>query len=109
MDGAEPQLRELQEELSELRSLQRTRGYARLMFIAEEQVKARTSNVILNALKCMDDVLEQEYKKGEIAGIQLIMEMTNTHILALESEIESKLNEVKENDSSETLDETAGT
>lgn len=105
MEGErEPPLRELQEELSELRSLQKTRGYTRLLFIAEQQIEARVGNLVLNPLEKMDDVLKQEYAKGEIAGIKLFASMTDTHIATLENEIAAKLKKEEDHDNSEDLE-----
>jgi hypothetical protein len=83
-------LRELQEELSELNALREHRGYKTLMTIADLQAKARMDSLIA-PIKTMDDTLEQEFRKGEIGGIQLFMRMTDVQISMLESEIETLL------------------
>lgn len=85
------QLRELQEELSELNSLVQHRGFKRLLKIGEEQVKARQESILLVPLKSMKDVLPQEYAKGEISGIKLFMELTKIEIGSLEAEIQQIL------------------
>lgn len=93
MDAAEVPLRELQEELSELCKLRDSRGFKRLMLIAKEQATARKDTLVLTPLKKMNEVLAQEYAKGEVAGILLIVEMTDIQIAALEDEISDKLKE----------------
>ncbi len=88
-------LRELQEELSDLNQLKANRGFKRLMTYAEVQLKNRRDSVLLTPLKAMDEVLEQEYSKGEIAGIQLFTEMHATASAAIEDEIAELLKEIE--------------
>lgn len=91
----DPELRELQEELSKLNSLVKHPGYVDLLKIADQQIDARTQAVFLNPLKAMDEVLEQEFKKGEIAGIKLFREIVGIEIGRLEEDIATKLEELK--------------
>lgn len=85
------EVRDLQEELSKLRSLKTQTGFFYLMKIAEIQVKERTDQLILSPLATMDAVLGQEYQKGEIAGIKLFVEFTDIRIRDLEEQIETAL------------------
>ena len=87
----EPPLRELQEALFDLKALKKHKGYERLLLAADDQVKGRVDNLVLNPLQCMDEVLKQEYAKGEIHGIRLFMAMTDDQIDVLESEIDKIL------------------
>ena len=80
-------VRELQEELSRLRALKDFAGYKYLLEIADNQIKGRQDALILRPLAKMDDVLSQEYSKGEIAGIRLFRELTDIRIADLEEEI----------------------
>lgn len=97
--------REAQEELSGLRALQGHKGFQELLKIAQIQVDNRTQQIFLNPLKSLDAALEQEYSKGEVAGIKLFMEMTKIRIQDLEDEIKGLLNE---EDGSNNLDEVSG-
>jgi hypothetical protein len=92
MEEEEP-LRELQEVLSDLTSLKDSRGYKRLMMVAQGQVESRTNQLILAPLAGMDAVFAQEYAKGEIAGIRLFTEIVDDQIKVLEDEIQEKLKE----------------
>lgn len=95
-DEQQPELRELQEELFRLRELQRNPGYKYLLEIAEAQLETRKQAVFLNPLKSMDEVLEQEYKKGEIQGITLFTQIVETRAKDLEDTIlELTTNEVE--------------
>ena len=92
-DVAQVPLRELQEELSELRKLSESRGFKKLMLIAKEQAESRKNQIILSPISKLDDTWGQEYAKGEVAGIELIMEMTNVQIGVLESDIAELIKE----------------
>jgi hypothetical protein len=67
------------------------RGYADLIRIANVQLESRKQKVFLNPLKAMDEVLEQEYAKGEISGIALFTKIIDVQIAELEREINQKL------------------
>lgn len=85
------ELRELQEELSRLSSLQSHAGYAYLLEIAGAQMDARKQQVFLTPLNTMDEVLRQEYAKGEIAGIDLFSKIVDVRIRDLQEEIQERL------------------
>lgn len=90
-------LRELQEALFELKNLRDSRGFKRFLIIAREQSNSRKDTLILTPLKSMDEVLGQEYAKGEVAGIDLMMTITDAEIDSLETEIAELLKEENEN------------
>lgn len=108
-DEVQRSLRELQEELSELNALRNHRGYKKLLLIAEEQVNARISTIVLVPLETSDGVLKQEYAKGEIHGIRLFMAMTDAQIDLIEAEMQPLLEKEKDNATSTNDDSTAGT
>ncbi len=87
----EPALRELQEELSNLKSLQQHFGYKYLMELAEAQEKSRTGQILLTPLKTMDEVLAQEYMKGEVSGIMLFRNLVTVRVEDLEEQIKDEL------------------
>ena len=89
-------LRALQEELSKLKSLQEHRGYLYFMEIAKAQRVIRTSTVLLNPLKTMDEVLEQEYKKGEIAGITLFENLVEIRMTDIQQQLDEIAEEMKD-------------
>jgi hypothetical protein len=89
-------LRELQEELSKLRDLRGHNGYRYLMEIAAAQVETRR-NFERSPLKSLDATLEQEFQKGEIAGILLFSEIVDIRVTDLEEQIKT-LTEVEEDE-----------
>ncbi len=91
MDSVE--VRELQEELSKLRGLVLHAGYDYLVKIAQAQLETRRQQIILTPLKSMDEVLAQEFAKGETAGIELFTRLVDIRINDLESEINERLKE----------------
>jgi hypothetical protein len=97
-EEGQPEVRELQEELSRLNSLKAHAGYVYLMEIAQAQLETRKQAVFLTPLKKMDEVLEQEYQKGEISGIALFMQMVDVRIQQLSDEINETLKEAKDNE-----------
>jgi hypothetical protein len=87
------EVRELQEELSKLRGLVLHAGYDYLVKIAQAQLETRRQQIILTPLKSMDEVLAQEFAKGETAGIELFTRLVDIRINYLESEINERLKE----------------
>jgi len=78
------------------------------MQIAEAQVKTRQDEIILKPLKTQDEILEQEYSKGECSGIKLFIRMLPTMIESLDEEIAERLRkEEEENANSQNDDENA--
>lgn len=90
-DGAhdqtrEEQLRELQEELSDLRELVGNRGWKRLMRVAQAQVNNRQPYVEA-AAGGLDGMIQKEHMTGELAGIKLFMQLPEIQIGSLQEEI----------------------
>ena len=92
------ELRELQEELSKLKSLQEHRGYEYLMQVAESQLENRRQQILLTPLRAMDEVLMQEYSKGEVSGIELFTKLVEIRINDLTQEIQERLKEDERDD-----------
>ena len=86
-----PDLRELQEEASSLKSLKNHLGYKRLMEHLNGQVTARREDIILKPLPSVDAALGQEYAKGECAGLMLAIGFLDGHLEALIADIETQL------------------
>lgn len=80
--------------------MQQHTGYKYLLEIAEAQLETRKQEIFLRPLTAMDQVLEQEYKKGEIGGIKLFTEIVDIRVRDLEEQIKLALNE-QENDDAE--------
>lgn len=91
------EVRELQEELSRLRALQQHPGYEYLMRIAGAQLETRRQQIILTPLQTMDEVLGQEYAKGETSGIELFTKIVEIRVRDLEDEIQERLKEHEHN------------
>lgn len=58
----------------------------------------RQNSLILVPLKKMSAVFEQEFGKGEVAGIKLFMKMTDAEIDSLEAEISALTPKPEENE-----------
>lgn len=86
----EQDLRELQEERFSLTELQKTAGYSWLMGVATSQAEARKQSIFLRPLKSVDEAFEQEYQKGEIAGIELFMRLVDIRVAELTEEIKRR-------------------
>jgi hypothetical protein len=85
------EVRELQEELSRLRSLQEHPGFEYLMRIAGAQLETRKQQILLTPLPTMDSVLGQEYAKGEVSGIELFTRIVDIRMRDLAEEIQERL------------------
>ncbi len=94
-------LRELQEELSKLIGLRSHPGYGVLIDVLNSQADTRKQGIFLTPLKSMDEVPEQEYKKGEIAGIELAAKFVDCRIEDLRGAIASYTAEVERDENSE--------
>ena len=88
----------LREEMEEIRStvqafreLLNSRAWALLLDIAKVQIETR-KNLLTQRAKGMEGVLELEYAKGEIAGIEIFTRIPST---ALE-DLEEQLSDIKE-------------
>lgn len=86
-------LREAQRELSNLAN---SPGWAKLREGALSQIEGRIESLILSSLKGMDEVLEQEYRKGEIAGLKLFLELPAILLGNLEAELKVAPNDRSE-------------
>lgn len=64
------QVEEARKALLELRDLVATDGWKRLEKIAKAQIEGRRNEILLQPT---ENVMQQEYKKGEAQGIQLFM------------------------------------
>lgn len=84
------ELRELQEERSSLVALQKMAGFQWLLQVAESQAESRKKSVFLKPLSSMDECLEQEYRKGEIAGIELFRQLVDIQLSELNEEIQRR-------------------
>lgn len=73
------------EVLSDLRDLVKCRGWARLNSLAQAQVKTRTASVLGPG-----GGDEKEFQKGEIAGINLFMNLPGVAIENLRRQIEEQ-------------------
>jgi hypothetical protein len=105
----EEELRELQEERSELKSLQEHRGFKRLLELARTQSEARKQAVFLTPLEKMDEVLKQEYQKGEISGIELFRSIVDIQITNLGEEITRRLEDEQIDDETSGSSSAGGT
>jgi predicted metal-dependent TIM-barrel fold hydrolase len=56
-------------------------------------VHSRQETILLTPLAAMDAVLEQEFRKGEVAGLKLALALVGIQIDALAEDIETALKE----------------
>ena len=82
-------------ELSEFHSLVKSQGWDRLLKIASAQIEPRKNKILYEPLRTRDATLEQEFMKGEIAGIALFMRLPQDRIADLKDLM--KANEADEN------------
>jgi hypothetical protein len=99
--GRADTLRELQEELSKLSQLRSTAGYDLLVGVLHSQADTRKQSIFLTPLKSLDEVPEQEYKKGEIAGIEFAAKFVDIQIEILRQSIATYTREVESDENSE--------
>jgi hypothetical protein len=93
---AETPLRDLQEELSSLKKLHESPVFQRLLDIAKVQIQSRQDTIILRPLENRDQILAQEYSKGECSGIKLFTQLPLTLMESLETEIAERLRQEEE-------------
>ena len=62
----------------------------------EKQVRARTDRIMLTPLTNLDAAMEQEYAKGEVAGIRLVLCLPEQTVEDLGFEIQQLINQMKE-------------
>lgn len=73
-------------------------GWTVYSTIAQGQIDARRNGVILRPLTGMDAVLEQEFAKGECAGLMLAQSMVVTLLEQLTSAIEAEASQESEDE-----------
>ena len=83
---------------TDLQRLRKSEGWARLVEILQEQVETRRNVIELTPLASMDGVLEEQYKKGEIAALRLIIKLPETTIETLSATIEVLQQEQRDED-----------
>lgn len=81
-------LREAQEERSRLLSLLNNAGWRWYEGILDTQIEARRNNYELRPLETMDEVLAEQFTKGEIAGFRTAKVIIIARVEELENEIE---------------------
>lgn len=79
-------VRDLQEELSDLRSLKGHRGWKRFQEVVEKQVENRKV-AHFHPAENLEDILRSEFQKGEIAFGELIRVLVDLRIDTLIEEI----------------------
>lgn len=95
LDDENPTEGELRQDLSDFKDLVESRGWLKLMSVVEAQREAR-GNFVYQPIT-QEKVLEQEFTKGEMAGIKLFMQMPHDLIESMRNEIE-QFNQAREND-----------
>ena len=86
MAGPEDSVRDLQEELSDLRSLKEHRGWKRFQEVIAKQLENRKV-VHFHPAESLEDILRSEFQKGEIAFGELVRVLVDLQIDTLVEEI----------------------
>lgn len=81
-------LREAQEERSRLLSLLAHPGWKWFEGILDTQIEARRNHYELQPLKKMDEVLEEQYIKGELNGLRTSKFLIIARVEELENDIQ---------------------
>lgn len=84
--------------LNGLRHLLQSPGWVLLNSHLEEQIKARTDKVILEPLKTHDGVFEQEFAKGEIQALRMVIQLPKTLVEQAEQFIKERADEDESTD-----------
>ena len=82
-------LREAQEERSRLLSLTNHVGWKWYEGILDSQIEARRNTYELRPLKTMDEVLEEQYVKGELNGLRTVKALVIARVEELENDIQN--------------------
>ena len=101
MEEAVVRLREMQEELSNFKNLLDSVGWKRLMEVADGQLETRMPSV----LEKVDNLLMvtgKEFEKGEMAGINLFMQLPGIAVESLTADIDTLEKELDYGDGSRT-------
>ncbi len=80
MSADEELLREAVKQKNAFAALLRTEGWDMLATIMRQQLELRRNSFELTPLESLDQVPAQEFKKGEVANLRMIMELPQ-HIL----------------------------
>lgn len=78
-EEARQRLQEVRRTLHRFHSLVRSPGWAELREVALAQIATR-QNLNLGPIKDTSGIYEQEYRKGEVAGIQLFLSLPDIQI-----------------------------
>lgn len=76
--------------------LQAFPAWATIKAQLEKQVRVRTDRIMLTPLTNLDAAMEQEYAKGEVAGIRLVLCLPEQTVEDLGFEIQQLINQMKE-------------
>lgn len=94
MDKTE-EVRELQEELTNLRRMLEEPGFKRFQDDINLQLQERLSRIILVAPKGLDDMIEKCYAIGECAGLKLASGLPAIRKEVLEMDIKKLLRNIE--------------
>lgn len=90
-----------------LKALLESTGWSILVATMQDQVKARIEALVLSPLKTSDEVYQQEFSKGEISALQLVLrlpELLMDEVAFAEATAGEQENEDDESDSDTTVD-----
>jgi hypothetical protein len=87
-----------------LKKLVASEGWQILLDIAKEQMHNRREKIVLQPLSSMDEALPQEFMKGEVAGIQVLLSMPEVQIESSESILEALRRKGRKDDGEEEED-----
>ena len=85
-DLEQVEVRDLQEELSRLRSLREHPGWTMFQKVIKRQLELRKQQHFQSA-KSLEDILVSEFQKGEIAYGEFVLVLVDLQIATLQEEI----------------------
>ena len=90
------ELRELQEEHTRLKGLKEHPGFKYYLDIGAAQIATRRGLYEGKPLKSLDESLEQEFQKGEVAGIRFMTEFVDIRLRIIEEQCSELAKEIED-------------
>lgn len=95
-DNSVSPLEALRGQLYEFTSLKEHAGWKRLLEYARAQISFRSTSVIRSPRSGLDDLVANEYPRGELAGIELFCAIPDVEIARLKEEIEMIISKMQQ-------------
>lgn len=80
----------LREAVKELKKLLESAGWRYLSGMVQEQIQTRTPQVLYSACGSIGDCLKEQFVKGEIAGLQLVLTTAQASLESFEAQLKEE-------------------